>query len=154
MTNTDKKVVLDKTTLSIYPRNKILAIYGLLGGAIGGLIYSSSITMLFLVEGDLSLQELPDVIKMLLALVFFGFSIGLLPALLAGFVIGRLQICFDSIKKIVPLFVIGFISTFIFMIWFALDENAITFTTSILSFCCIGGISAVITGWFALPKLK
>ena len=154
MTNTNKKVALDKTTLSIYPKNKILAIYGLLGGAIGGLIYSSSITMLFLVEGDLSLQELPDVIKMILAFIFFGFSIGLLPALLAGFVISRLQICFDSIKKIVPLFVIGFISTFIFMIWFTLDENTITFTTSILSFCCTGGISAVITGWFALPKLK
>ena len=140
------------TIMYIYPKSKVIWTYVLLGGAIGGLIVWSYMTTGILFESGISIQELPDFIKMLIGSAVFGFFLGLLPALLTGYVASKFEMFFDSTKKILPLFAIGFMSTFIYIVWFMLDKNSIDSLIGIIMFCCVGGTSAVITGWFALPK--
>ncbi|MGO2444745.1 MAG: hypothetical protein ACTH7W_08805, partial [Psychrobacter sp.] len=60
----------------------------------------------------------------------------------------------DSIKKAVLLFIIGFVSTFIYMVLFTLDKDFIDVAVMLFLFCCNGGAIAVIIGWFVLPKHK
>ena len=134
-----------------YPKGKVIGIYGLLGGAIGGFIV---FLYMLVIDGNIFRQELTDIFKMLLASIVGGFFFGLLPTLVAGLTICKLKIVFDSILKIVPLFFIGFFSTFIFSVWIMLDEIVSEKIISALLFSLIGGASAVVTGLIALPKHK
>ncbi|MBF4489862.1 hypothetical protein IOD06_08175 [Psychrobacter sp. N25K4-3-2] len=134
-----------------YPKGKVIGIYGLLGGAIGGFIV---FLYMLVIDGNIFRQELTDIFKMLLASIVGGFFFGLLPTLVAGLTICKLKIVFDSILKIVPLFFIGFFSTFIFSVWIMLDEIVSEKIISALLFSLIGGASAVVTGLIALPKYK
>lgn len=98
---------------SSYPKGKVIGLYGLLGGAIGGLITFSYIIVLSVIKEGASIQDVPDFIKMLAAGAVFGFFLGLLPALLTGYSAYKLEIYFDSIRNVFPLFAIGFMSTFL-----------------------------------------
>ena len=134
-----------------YPKGKVIGIYGLLGGAIGGFIV---FLYMLVIDGNIFRQELTDIFKMLLASIVGGFFFGLLPTLVAGLTICKLKIVFDSILKIVPLFFIGFFSTFIFSVWIIATDVFLEKIMFGLVFSLIGGISAVITGLIALPKYK
>ena len=134
-----------------YPKGKVIGIYGLLGGAIGGLIV---FLYMLVIDGNIFRQELTDIFKMLLASIVGGFFFGLLPTLVAGLTICKLKIVFDSILKIVPLFFIGFFSTFIFSVWIIATDVFLEKIIFGLVFSLIGGASAVITGLIALPKHK
>lgn len=141
-------------TVSNYPKGKVIGLYGLLGGAIGGLIIPLCISVLSVIEGSASIQDVPDFIKMLAAGTVFGFFLGLLPALLTGYSAYKLEIYFDSIRKVFPLFAIGFMSTFLCIVWFLLESYSIDSVIGVVLFCCIGGASAIVTGLIALPKHK
>ncbi|WP_352310810.1 hypothetical protein [Psychrobacter sp. W2-37-MNA-CIBAN-0211] len=134
-----------------YPKGKVIGIYGLLGGAIGGFIV---FLYMLVIDGNIFRQELTDIFKMLLASIVGGFFFGLLPTLVAGLTICKLKIVFDSILKIVPLFFIGFFSTFIFSVWIIATDVFLEKIMFGLVFSLIGGVSAVITGLIALPKYK
>ena len=139
---------------SSYPKGNVIGLYGLLGGAIGGLIIPLCISVLSVIEGSASIQDVPDFIKMLAAGAVFGFFLGLLPALLTGYSAYKVEIYFDSIRHVFPLFAIGFMSTFLCIVWFMLESYSIDSVIGIVLFCCIGGASAIATGLIALPKHK
>ncbi|MBH0063613.1 hypothetical protein [Psychrobacter sp. SZ93C1] len=139
---------------SSYPKGKVIGLYGLLGGAIGGLITFSYIIVLSVIKEGASIQDVPDFIKMLAAGAVFGFFLGLLPALLTGYSAYKLEIYFDSIRNVFPLFAIGFMSTFLCIVWFMLESYSTDSIINIILICCIGGASAIATGLIALPKHK
>lgn len=141
----------DTVTVTNYPKGKVIGVYGLLGGAIGGLIV---FLYMLVIDGNIFRQELTDIFKMLLASIVGGFFFGLLPTLVAGLTICKLKIVFDSILKIVPLFFIGFFSTFIFSVWIIATDVFLEKIIFGLVFSLIGGASAVITGIVALPKYE
>ena len=145
-------------TASSYPKAKVIGTYGLLGGAIGGLIVCLYMIVMLVIDGNIFRQELTDIFKMLLASIVGGFFFGLLPTLVAGLTICKLKIVFDSILKIVPLFFIGFFigffSTFIFSVWIIETDVFLEKIIFGLVLSLIGGASAVITGLIALPKHK
>ena len=141
----------DTVTVTNYPKGKVIGVYGLSGGAIGGLIV---FLYMLVIDGNIFRQELTDIFKMLLASIVGGFFFGLLPTLVAGLTICKLKIVFDSILKIVPLFFIGFFSTFIFSVWIIATDVFLEKIIFGLVLSLIGGASAVITGLIALPKHK
>ena len=141
----------DTVTVTNYPKGKVIGVYGLSGGAIGGLIV---FLYMLVIDGNIFRQELTDIFKMLLASIVGGFFFGLLPTLVAGLTICKLKIVFDSILKIVPLFFIGFFSTFIFSVWIIETDVFLEKIIFGLVVSLIGGASAVITGLIALPKYK
>ena len=141
-------------TVSSYPKGRVIGTYGLLGGAIGGLIPISYIIVITIVKESISVNDALDFIKMLAAGAVFGFFLGLLPAFLTGYCASELEIYFDSIRKVLPLFTIGFMSTFLCIVWFMLESDSIDSIIRIILFCCIGGASAIVTGLIALPKHK
>ena len=145
-------------TASSYPKAKVIGTYGLLGGAIGGLIVCLYMIVMLVIDGNIFRQELTDIFKMLLASIVGGFFFGLLPTLVAGLTICKLKIVFDSILKIVPLFFIGFFigffSTFIFSVWIIETDVFLEKIIFGLVLSLIGGASAVITGLIALPKYE
>lgn len=87
--------------------------------------------------------------------IVVGFFIGLIPSLIAAVIITKLKIYFDSTLKIIPLFIIGFFSTFLCVCWMVITTRGFLETLGVMSIASsIGGFSAVATGWFALPKHK
>jgi len=135
-----------------YPKGKVIGIYGLLGGAIGSLIVFVPVIIIDAVTGA-SLDPI-EIGKILASVSIIGAVVGLLPSLVAGIIICKFTLCFDSARKILPLFAIGLFSTFIFSVWIMLDEIVSEKIISALLFSLIGGASAVVTGLIALPKYK
>ena len=142
-------------TVINYPKGKVIGIYGLLGGAIGGLILFLYIAIGMSIDIGIPLRDSLLFVKMAPVFILVGFFGGLLPALLAGYIVSKFEIYFHSVAKVFPLFIIGFISTFLFVVWFMIGDGSVNSSmTSDILFCCNGGVSAIITGLIALPKHK
>ena len=142
-------------TLPSYPKAKVIGTYGLLGGVVGGLILFLYIAIGMSIDIGIPLRDSLLFVKIAPAFILAGFFGGLLPALLAGYIVSKFKICFNSVAKVLPLFMIGFISTFLFVVWFMIGDGSVNSSmTSDILFCCNGGVSAIITGLIALPKHK
>ena len=140
---------------SSYPKGNVIGLYGLLGGVVGGLILFLYIAIGMSIDIGIPLRDSLLFVKMAPVFILVGFFGGLLPALLAGYIVSKFKICFNSVAKVLPLFIIGFISTFLFVIWFMIGDGSVNSSmTSDILFCCNGGVSAIITGLIALPKHK
>ena len=150
------KVDINATiTVPIYPKGKVIGTYGLLGGVVGGLILFLYIAIGMSIDIGIPLRDSLLFVKIASAFILAGFFGGLLPALLAGYIVSKFEIYFHSVAKVFPLFIIGFISTFLFVVWFMIGDGSVNSSmTSDILFCCNGGVSAIITGWFVLPKQK
>ena len=143
------------TTATSYPRGKVIGVYGLLGGVVGGLILFLYIAIGMSIDIGIPLRDPLLFFKMAPAFILVGFFGGLLPALLTGYVVSKLKMYFDSVAKVFPLCIIGFMSTFSFVVWFMIGDGSVNSSmTSDILFCCNGGVSAIITGLIALPKHK
>ena len=142
-------------TVPNYPKGKVIGIYGLLGGVVGGLILFLYIAIGMSIDIGIPLRDSLLFVKIAPAFILAGFFGGLLPALLAGYIVSKFEIYFHSVAKVFPLFIIGFISTFLFVVWFMIGDGSVNSSmTSDILFCCNGGVSAIITGLIALPKHK
>ncbi len=142
-------------TLPSYPKAKVIGAYGLLGGVVGGLILFLYIAIRMSIDIGIPLRDSLLFVKMAPVFILVGFFGGLLPALLAGYIVSKFEIYFHSVAKVFPLFIIGFISTFLFVVWFMIGDGSVNSSmTSDILFCCNGGVSAIITGLIALPKHK
>ncbi|MDN6275105.1 hypothetical protein [Psychrobacter sp.] len=141
-------------TVPSYPKGKVIALYGVLGGAVGGLIIASYTSVRSVIERGASIHEVADIIVVLSVATVFGSILGLLPALLTGYIAYKLELYFDSIRKVLPLFVIGFMCTFLCVFWYILGSYSTDSAINIILICCIGGTSAIVTGLVALPKNK
>lgn len=142
-------------TLPSYPKAKVIGTYGLLGGVVGGLILFLYIAIGMSIDIGIPLRDSLLFVKIAPAFILAGFFGGLLPALLAGYIVSKFEIYFHSVAKVFPLFIIGFISTFLFVVWFMIGDGSVNSSmTSDILFCCNGGVSAIITGLIALPKHK
>jgi len=140
------------SVLTEYPKAKVIRNYGLFGGIVGGLILFVYLAIPMSIEIGMSLRDSLLFFKMAPAFIIVGFYGGLLPALLAGYIISLYKIYFSSLAQVFPLFAIGFISTFLCAVWFMIGDSSTNAMRSNLLFCCNGGMSAVITGWFTLPR--
>ena len=142
-------------TLPSYPKAKVIGTYGLLGGVVGGLILFLYIAIGMSIDIGIPLRDSLLFVKIAPAFILAGFFGGLLPALLAGYIVSKFKICFNSVAKVLPLFMIGFISAFLFVVWFMIGDGSVNSSmTSDILFCCNGGVSAIITGLISLPKHK
>ena len=140
---------------SSYPKGNVIGLYGLLGGVVGGLILFLHIAIGMSIDIGIPLRDSLLFVKMAPVFILVGFFGGLLPALLAGYIVSKFEIYFHSVAKVFPLFIIGFISTFLFVVWFMIGDGSVNSSmTSDILFCCNGGVSAIITGLIALPKHK
>ncbi|MGP5175782.1 hypothetical protein [Psychrobacter immobilis] len=150
------KVDINATiTVPIYPKGKVIGTYGLLGGVVGGVILFLYIAIGMSIDIGIPLRDSLLFVKIAPAFILAGFFGGLLPALLAGYIVSKFEIYFHSVAKVFPLFIIGFISTFLFVVWFMIGDGSVNSSmTSDILFCCNGGVSAIITGLIALPKHK
>ena len=150
------KVDINATiTVPIYPKGKVIGTYGLLGGVVGGLILFLYIAIGMSIDIGIPLRDSLLFVKIAPVFILAGFFRGLLPALLAGYIVSKFEIYFHSVAKVFPLFIIGFISTFLFVVWFMIGDGSVNSSmTSDILFCCNGGVSAIITGLIALPKHK
>ena len=150
------KVDINATiTVPIYPKGKVIGTYGLLGGVVGGLILFLYIAIGMSIDIGIPLRDSLLFVKIAPAFILAGFFGGLLPALLAGYIVSKFEIYFHSVAKVFPLFIIGFISMFLFVVWFMIGDGSVNSSmTSDILFCCNGGVSAIITGLIALPKHK
>ncbi|WP_045447569.1 hypothetical protein [Psychrobacter sp. JCM 18902] len=142
-------------TASSYPKAKVIGTYGLLGGVVGGVILFLYIAIGMLIDIGIPLRDSLLFVKIAPVFILAGFFGGLLPALLAGYIVSKFEIYFHSVAKVFPIFIIGFISTFLFVVWFMIGDGSVNSSmTSDILFCCNGGVSAIITGLIALPKHK
>ena len=150
------KVDINATiTVPNYPKGKVIGTYGLLGGVVGGLILFLYIAIGMSIDIGIPLRDSLLFVKIAPVFILAGFFRGLLPALLAGYIVSKFEIYFHSVAKVFPLFIIGFINTFLFVVWFMIGDGSVNSSmTSDILFCCNGGVSAIITGLIALPKHK
>ena len=143
-------------TASSYPKWKVIAQYLLLGGVVGsiGMLLILLITMILTGKiGEVAEYGLEAIVLVMLAIVV-GFFAGLIPSLIAALIITKLKIYFDSILKIIPLFIIGFFSGFVCACFMIISEGFLGALGGMSLYGLIGGFSAVVTGWFVLPKHK
>ena len=89
-----------------------------------------------------------------LLIIVGGFFFGLIPSLIAALIITKLKIYFDSMLKVIPLFIIGFFSGFVCASFMIISEGFFGALGGMFLCGFIGGLSAVVTGWFVLPKHK
>ena len=135
-----------------YPISRIMNKYQLYSGGIGGLIVAMITLVTSLTDGS-GFNSLVIILVTLLSLLF-GSILGYFPALLAATIICKLKIYFDSLLSGFKIFTIGLVSTFICIFWLLLGDSPTDMLFIVTSLCMIGGVSAVITGWIALPKNK
>ncbi|OXL21845.1 hypothetical protein [Psychrobacter sp. DAB_AL32B] len=143
-------------TASSYPKWKVIAQYLLLGGVVGsiGMLLILLITMIFTEKiGEVAEYGLEAIVLIMLVIVV-GFFAGLIPSLIAALIITKLKIYFDSILKIIPLFIIGFFSGFACACFMIITEGFLGALRGMSVYGFIGGFSAVVTGWLVLPKQK
>ena len=135
-----------------YLISRIMNKYQLYSGGIGGSMVAVLMIVTSLTDGS-GFNPLVMIFATLLSLLF-GSILGYFPALLAAAIICKLKIYFDSLLSGFKLFVIGLISNFVFIFWLLLDDSFTDKLVIVLTLCVVGGVSAVITGWIALPKNK
>ena len=156
-------------TVPNYPNGRVIGLYGLLGGAIGSSIIGLPIAIIGVIAGAITPAGfgVMQAMTILFSIIILGSLIGLLPSLVTGVVICHFQIYFDSSNDVLPLFIIGCLSTFIVFLAIILlpaGLSASTLDNVILSGVAIvilflpvsilGGISAIVTGRVVLPKHK
>ena len=130
---------------STYPTARVIILYALFGGIIGGALVGSVISISSMWYGFFLI---------ILMAMGYGFLIGLLPALITGTALAYGQ--FYRHKNSLPsAFGIDFLVTIILAMAVMFFLNNLMQQESII-FCLLigltGGVSAVLTGLFALPK--
>lgn len=134
----EEEFKLDETLVveSNYPTGKVILMYLLLGGPIGGAFLMS----LVLIE-SFALEDF----YLIFAGLFLGFVFGVIPATLAGFLIASFKLHRNT-KGLLWSAVIGACTTTVVATFIANDIEGVIFIT------LIGVVSAILTGLFALPR--
>ena len=142
--------------VSSYPKWKVIAQYLLLGGVIGTTgIFLIVLIAMILTGKIVEVAEYGlEAFWIVLLIIVGGFFFGLIPSLIAALIITKFEIYFDSILKIIPLFIIGFFSGFVCASFMIISEGFFGALGGMSLYGFIGGLSAVVTGWFVLPKHK
>lgn len=142
----------------LYPKWKVIAQYLLLGGLIGTIGMFSIVLIVMILTGKIVEVEIAEygfeVFWIIILIIVGGFFFGLIPSLIAALIITKFKIYFDSILKIIPLFIIGFFSGFVCACFMIISEGFLGALGGMSLYGLIGGFSAVVTGWFVLPKHK
>ena len=149
---------MDHNESILYPKWKVIAQYLLLGGLIGTIGMFSIVLIVMILTGKIVEVEIAEygfeVFWIIILIIVGGFFFGLIPSLIATLIITKFKIYFDSILKIIPLFIIGFFSGFVCACFMIISEGFLGALRGMSLYGLIGGFSAVVTGWFVLPKHK
>ena len=140
-------------TLMDYPTKQVLILFSLVGTVIGGIILTM---LMLLIDINFSYQ-----------MVIFSLSIGILPATLTAVYVCYRKIYVEDIFNSIVVFFTGAVSSIIFamlaivtlyiivkgsfmefLVWHNLKASLVI----IIFAGILGGICAVLTGLFALPK--
>ncbi len=131
-----------------YPKREVINQFVQFGGAIGGLFIWLTVVLpniLFKNNGFNVVDVLNTTWLLGLSIVFyifFGFILGLLPALLTGWIVAQINVYRNYIGLLTSLVIGSFIGfTFLSVIELPLIIQILT-----------GGVSALITGLTILPK--
>ena len=129
---------LDETLVveSNYPTGKVILMYLLFGGPIGGAFLMS----LVLIE-SFALEDF----YLIFAGLFLGFIFGVIPATLAGFLIASFKLHRNA-KGLLWAAIIGACTTTVVATSIAHNIEGVIFIT------LVGVVSAILTGLFALPR--
>lgn len=143
-------------TTKNYPTNKVITLYPLLGGFIGGVL----VGVLAEVSNLDTIKEIPEFIGTLLFFGVLGIFFGLIPASIAGFITAKCRL-YKNIWWHYPIItLIGFVPSALIGLGLILLEGIykwnklsdIGFFMVVLG--AIGAISALIMAMIALPKKK
>lgn len=145
-----------------YPANRIFVIYGLFGSLIG-IFFTSLFSNLgfdplvgYRNHAEFSLYNL--IIGTIGMWLIGGWWVGLLPALITAFIIIIKLIVIKNFSSYIKIFAIGFLVTMLFFIKIPFigdfDTTTDFFMNELekLAFNSCGGFSAVICGFFSLPR--
>lgn len=138
-----------------YPFSKVVCFYPLIGGLIGGLLMG-----VFAMSGEGNLDRWSkffDYLGGILFIAFFGIFVGLIPAGITGFIVGKLALYKDKLIHYPIMFVVGFIISAIYIfIWLLINTGTnLNISESFIMMGVIGlvgGMSSMITGFILLPK--
>ncbi len=131
-----------------YPTTSVIFIYAFGGGAVGGFF----IGLLWGIElflQELSTISIVELIIIPFSAMFFGFFLGLIPALLTGIILAKKQFMIKEKMDYLEIAFFGFLISIIYV--FPSLSSSDTFL-SLFSVGLIGAISAVIVGKWVLPK--
>lgn len=131
-----------------YPSKKVLTIYPLLGGVVGGMPFLTMGLLFALVNGSIRLFA-----KMLLTAIAIGF----IPALLTAIILVYLKIIIKGNQDYFKVFRIGFLVTFLcffsfIFIYDNFEESIFKGIFVVFLFAVAGGVSSLILATFILPK--
>ncbi|UNU74180.1 hypothetical protein LU293_04620 [Moraxella nasovis] len=142
-----------------YPTAKIIILYPLLGGVVGGVL--SLPYFLFNLTVNTQDGYFLVIFEMIFLVLIFSFVVGLLPALLAGIMMVIFKIHVGNFKSYFKAFVIGFVAVVLAYLGLMLltvlsgadwsDWSAKKEVTT-LWFALLGGLSSVVLARLFVPK--
>lgn len=153
---------MDKKTKNDYPTLKVITLYPLLGGIIGGLPITLTVVIGILIE-----QDWDPIFEMLWASVAITFLAGLIPSALAGILLSYYKIRVLHKTNYLKAFFIGWLATFLpTMILVILANIDVLFEWQMLDilfglvvsmvvvaiFALLGGLTSTLLAKFILPK--
>lgn len=153
---------MDKKTKNDYPTLKVITLYPLLGGIIGGLPITLMVVIGILIE-----QDWDPIFEMLWASVAVTFLAGLIPSALAGILLAYHKIRILDKTNYLKAFFIGWLATFLpTMILVILANIDVLFEWQMLDilfglvvsmvvvaiFASLGGLTSTLLAKFILPK--
>ncbi|WP_019518994.1 hypothetical protein [Faucicola boevrei] len=162
-----KKEILEYTKQNefVYPKEKVILGFTLLGGMVGGFIFGLGIMLVFII-GDIinnkNILTVNSFVELLLSLLSFslvGLFVGGIPALITGIYLAMTEFIIINKKDYLSLLLTGGIITiFICLILIFLktaNEASLDFGVNLILLILffIGGLSAMICGKLFLPKL-
>lgn len=153
---------MDKKTKNDYPTLKVITLYPLLGGIIGGLPITLTVVIGILIE-----QDWDPIFEMLWASIVVTFLAGLIPSALAGILLAYYKIRVLHKANYLKAFFIGWLATFLpAMILVILANIDVLFEWQMLDilfglvvsmvvvaiFALLGGLTSTLLAKFILPK--
>lgn len=149
----------------VYPKEKVILLFTLLGGMVGGFIFGLGIMLVFIIDNIINNKNILTVnsfVELLLSLLNFslvGLFIGGIPAFLTGLYLAITEFIIINKKYYLSLLLTGGIVTvftLLILIILMITNEGITdwsATLILLIIFLIGGLSSMICGKLFLPKL-
>lgn len=140
--------------LQNYPTKKVILVFSLLGGAIGGTIFIIVKSFVILITHYIQTSSIEIDLKDILLAPIFGTILGFLPAFFTGLTITSLELTKSYLTHYLTVFLIGIItSAIVGMPLQVITAGGFSFEYFVI-YVFTGGVSSLILAKFVLPKAE
>lgn len=140
--------------LQNYPTKKVILVFSLLGGAIGGTIFIIVKSFVILITHYIQTSSIEIDLKDILLAPIFGTILGFLPAFFTGLTITSLELTKSYLTHYLTVFLIGIItSAIVGMPLQVITAGGFSFEYFVI-YVFTGGVSSLILSKFVLPKAE